>query len=57
MNAAQLELTSLYTKFNFYHAVVPRLLFDGWLPQQIEELQDAKAREKIVKLITNVVKV
>lgn len=36
--------------------IVPRLLFDGWLPQQIEELQDAKAREKIVKLIANVVK-
>lgn len=46
MNAAELALTSLYTKFNFYHAVVPRLLFDGWLPQQIEELQDAKAKGK-----------
>lgn len=37
--------------------VVPRILFDGWLPQHIQELEVHAARDKVIKLISNVVKV
>ncbi|KAE8748253.1 hypothetical protein FOCC_FOCC005092 [Frankliniella occidentalis] len=36
--------------------MVPRILLDGWTPQHIQELEGQAARDKVIKLITNLIK-
>ncbi|KAK3914325.1 Chitinase domain-containing protein 1 [Frankliniella fusca] len=36
--------------------MVPRILFDGWTPQHIEELEGRAAKDKVIKLITSLIK-
>lgn len=36
--------------------LVPRILFDSWLPSQIQELIEPAARDKAINLIVNIVK-
>ena len=37
--------------------VVPRILFDGWSAQNIQELEVPSSRDKVINLIINTVKV